>query len=192
MPFPWAAVAPPAELPGPAFDGPAVAPGAALAGAGEDGPGSGWCRRRGGRRSPEAGQIGHQTVHFSRIQRQRRPCRQPSSWRWALSEGLSIELADIDWKYESAPAPRRHLRSLRGIHCSRENRRCPSPGRRWHRATGDATPPEGDDRRIRLKRGIKIHIFLLGSVQRVERQRWGRANHRDDSSCRAIADRSRQ
>ena len=55
------------------------------------------------------------------------PCRQLSSWQWALSEVLSVSLADIDWKYESALAQRRHLRSVRGIHCSVENRKCLSP-----------------------------------------------------------------
>ena len=41
------------------------------------------------------------------------PCRQLSSGRWALSEPLSIELADTDWKYESALARSHHPRSLR-------------------------------------------------------------------------------
>src|ERR1700694_660640 len=60
------------------------------------------------------------------------PCRQLSSWHWALSEVLSIELADIDWKYESALAQHHRLRSRRGIHCNVENRKWPSPGRLHH------------------------------------------------------------
>ena len=61
------------------------------------------------------------------------PCRQLSSWQWALSELLSTELADTDWKYESALAQCRHPRSLRGIHHSLENHKCSSLGRRLHR-----------------------------------------------------------
>ena len=60
------------------------------------------------------------------------PCRQLSSCPWALSKPLSIELADTDWKYESALA-RPPPRSLRGIHHSLENHKCSSPGLRLHR-----------------------------------------------------------
>ena len=57
------------------------------------------------------------------------PCRQLSSGQWALSELRSIELADIDWKYESEPARSHRLQPLRGIRCSLENQKCSSHDR---------------------------------------------------------------
>jgi hypothetical protein len=45
-----------------------------------------------------------------------------------LSKLLSIVRADIDWKYESVPARSRQLQPPRDIHCSVENRKCPSRG----------------------------------------------------------------
>ena len=64
---------------------------------------------------PQASHVGNQSFHISSIHGQGRPCRQLSSGQWALSERLSIELADTDWKYESAPARSRQLHSLRDI-----------------------------------------------------------------------------
>ena len=60
------------------------------------------------------------------------PCRQLSSGQWALSERLSIELADIDWKCESALAQSRRLRLSMASTAAVENRKCPSP-ERWLR-----------------------------------------------------------
>ena len=61
------------------------------------------------------------------------PYRQLSSGQWALSEALSIELADTDWIYESALARCRRPRFLHGIRRSLENQKCSSPGRRLPR-----------------------------------------------------------
>jgi hypothetical protein len=55
MPFPWAAVASPAELPGPVFDGPAVAAAFAGAGAGVDAPEPGVVTAEGSVAASEAG-----------------------------------------------------------------------------------------------------------------------------------------
>ena len=60
------------------------------------------------------------------------PYQKLSSWQWALSERPSIGLADIDWKYESAPAQSHQLQRLRGIRCNLENQKLSSP-ERWSR-----------------------------------------------------------
>ena len=60
------------------------------------------------------------------------PYQKLSSWQWALSERPSIELADIDWKYESALAQSHQLQPLRGIRCNLENQKLSSP-ERWSR-----------------------------------------------------------
>ena len=57
------------------------------------------------------------------------PYRQLSSRQWALSELLSIERADIDWKYESALARSHHLQPLRDTRYNVENRIWLSPER---------------------------------------------------------------
>ena len=118
-----------AELPTGAFDAPAVAAGSALAGAGEDDrqPEVLLQKRpmfpRGcSRRKPE--------LSYQQHSQSAGPCRQLSSGQWVLSERLSIERADIDWKCESALARSHQLQPLRGIHCSLENQKCSSPGRR--------------------------------------------------------------
>ena len=63
------------------------------------------------------------------------PCPKISSWRWALSERPSIELADIDWQYESALAQSHQLQPLRDIRCNLENQKFSSPERGLHRLT---------------------------------------------------------
>src|ERR1700728_3610584 len=73
------------------------------------------------------------TLPYRQRSRSAGPFRQLSSGQWALLERLSIELADTDWKYESAPAQKRRLRTLRGIHYSLENQKLLSPWRQTRR-----------------------------------------------------------
>src|ERR1700733_4287964 len=94
--------------------------------------------------------------------------RQLSSWQWALSELLSTELADTDWKYESALAQCRHPRSLRGIHHSLENHKCSSLGGRSHRLPNFQVLSIA-----RLSQGVPLWLSQLRTIrqQRVPLQR---------------------
>src|SRR5579872_1391115 len=55
------------------------------------------------------------------------PFQPPSCLLWVPSEGLSIEREGIEQLCALAMAQRHRPRSPRGIHCTRENRKCPFP-----------------------------------------------------------------